>query len=78
MTPIRSSHFALIAMAVGLPIAAAAQSEERPNILVIWGDDIGLTNISYNNRGLKRPCHEERRPARVYVIIRDLTPGWAR
>jgi arylsulfatase A-like enzyme len=24
----------------------------KPNILVLWGDDIGLWNISYNNRGL--------------------------
>jgi arylsulfatase len=24
----------------------------KPNILVIWGDDIGTSNISYNNRGL--------------------------
>ena len=30
---------------------AAAQTE-RPNILVIWGDDIGITNIGFNNRGL--------------------------
>ena len=26
-------------------------SPQKPNILVIMGDDIGLTNISYNNRG---------------------------
>ncbi len=25
---------------------------KKPNILVIWGDDIGLTNLSYNSRGL--------------------------
>ena len=24
----------------------------KPNILVIWGDDIGIENISYNNRGM--------------------------
>ena len=29
-----------------------AQETKKPNILVIWGDDIGITNISYNNRGL--------------------------
>jgi len=23
----------------------------KPNILVLWGDDIGWWNISYNNRG---------------------------
>ncbi|MEM1445107.1 MAG: arylsulfatase [Planctomycetota bacterium] len=25
---------------------------ERPNVLVIWGDDIGTWNISHNNRGM--------------------------
>ncbi|MDH4109786.1 MAG: arylsulfatase [Gammaproteobacteria bacterium] len=29
----------------------AAQSDQ-PNILVIWGDDIGTWNISHNNRGM--------------------------
>jgi arylsulfatase A-like enzyme len=24
---------------------------DKPNILVLWGDDIGWWNISYNNRG---------------------------
>ena len=33
------------------PHSAAAQ-DKKPNILVIWGDDIGTTNISYNNRGM--------------------------
>lgn len=35
-----------ILMAGGAAIAA-----EKPNILVMWGDDIGLYNISYWNRG---------------------------
>ena len=26
--------------------------QEKPNILVIWGDDIGTWNISHNNRGM--------------------------
>jgi len=25
---------------------------KKPNVLVIWGDDIGMTNISFNTRGL--------------------------
>ena len=33
-------------------LAQGAPSGKKPNILVIWGDDIGTTNISYNNRGL--------------------------
>ncbi len=28
------------------------QQTDRPNILVIWGDDIGTWNISHNNRGM--------------------------
>jgi arylsulfatase len=31
---------------------AFAQDAEKPNILVIWGDDIGTWNISHNNRGM--------------------------
>lgn len=29
-----------------------AVSTSKPNILVIWGDDIGTENISHNNRGM--------------------------
>jgi len=29
-----------------------AQQNQKPNILVIWGDDIGTWNISHNNRGM--------------------------
>jgi arylsulfatase len=31
---------------------AATPSASPPNILVIWGDDIGTWNISHNNRGM--------------------------
>jgi arylsulfatase len=33
-------------------IGTAYAQTGKPNILVIWGDDIGTTNISFNNRGL--------------------------
>ena len=32
--------------------AFLAEAQEKPNILVIWGDDIGTWNISHNNRGM--------------------------
>jgi len=32
--------------------ASAVMAAEKPNILVIWGDDIGIWNISHNNRGM--------------------------
>ena len=43
-----------IAPLIGLTglMGEAWAQDKKPNILVIWGDDIGTTNISYNNRGL--------------------------
>lgn len=32
--------------------APAFAEDSKPNILVIWGDDIGIWNISHNNRGM--------------------------
>jgi len=37
-------------LAVVLPSQAVAA--KQPNILVLWGDDIGIENISYNSRGM--------------------------
>ncbi len=34
------------------PSAAGALPGRKPNVLVIWGDDIGLWNISFNSRGM--------------------------
>ena len=34
------------------PCEAAAQTQRRPNILVIWGDDVGIHNISAYNMGI--------------------------
>jgi len=35
-----------------LLLSGAAWSAEKPNILVIWGDDIGFWNLSTNNMGM--------------------------
>lgn len=43
----RSVATALFALA-----AATAQAQSKPNVLVIWGDDIGQFNISAYNRGM--------------------------
>jgi arylsulfatase len=41
---------------IGTPANAKAlvspRGGKKPNILVIWGDDVGWSNISYNTRGL--------------------------
>lgn len=41
----------LCAMFIAL-LVSAARAQDKPNILVIWGDDIGTWNISHNNRGM--------------------------
>jgi arylsulfatase len=33
-------------------LAGMAKGQDKPNILFIWGDDIGTWNISHNNRGM--------------------------
>jgi len=41
-----------LALGILLSLAMTAYSQEKPNILVIWGDDIGYWNISHNNHGM--------------------------
>jgi len=41
---------AVLGLCLANPAVYAAKG--KPNILVIWGDDIGIENISYNNRGM--------------------------
>jgi arylsulfatase len=41
---------AALVFAIAAPSTWAA--DKKPNILVIWGDDIGIWNISHNNRGM--------------------------
>ncbi len=43
---------ATIGMALAAGTASAQPAGKKPNILVIWGDDIGTSNISHNNRGM--------------------------
>ncbi len=50
----RSRPFA-IALVLGLALASFASANaqtKKPNILIIWGDDIGLWNISAYNQGM--------------------------
>ena len=38
--------------AIFLAVSGLAAAQDKPNILVIWGDDIGRSNISYYTRGM--------------------------
>ena len=52
-TILRVIAFAALAVAAGLPDStASAQSTKKPNIVIIWGDDIGQSNISAYTMGL--------------------------
>jgi len=43
----------LLSIVAGCTLAAGvAAAAEKPNILVIWGDDVGQSNISAYTRGL--------------------------
>jgi arylsulfatase A-like enzyme len=46
---IATMRLSALAFAIG---SAAVAAEKKPNILVIWGDDIGTWNISHNSRGM--------------------------
>ena len=52
----RCIWLALLATIVGIAAAgtpvAAQQQQQRPNIVVIWGDDIGQSNISAYSHGM--------------------------
>ena len=43
----------VVVFGLALPAVSQAQAGAKPpNILVLWGDDIGTWNISHNNRGM--------------------------
>src|SRR6201982_2609209 len=44
--------FGLFAAALAAPATANAQTPQKPNVLVIMGDDIGYWNVSAYNRGM--------------------------
>jgi arylsulfatase A-like enzyme len=52
---IKSSLLATAIITVSLACGGAASAQttaQKPNILVIWGDDIGVHNISAYNHGI--------------------------
>jgi len=46
------ARFVPITAVAFLTAAAAAAQEDPPNILIIWGDDVGMWNISAYHRGM--------------------------
>jgi hypothetical protein len=48
----RGFSLACLDAVIGMAMPAQAQEARKPNILVIWGDDIGWYNISAYNLGV--------------------------
>jgi arylsulfatase len=46
------SFFARLALVASVFVAGVANAQDKPNILVIWGDDVGQSNISAYTMGL--------------------------
>ena len=44
--------FWLLAAAAVLLLPSVGSAQEKPNILVVWGDDVGQSNISAYTMGL--------------------------
>jgi len=42
----------LVAIAVLILAVGSARAAQKPNILIVWGDDIGYWNISAYNQGM--------------------------
>ncbi len=47
-----ATRLAALILSILLCVASVQAQEKKPNILVIWGDDIGTWNISHNSRGM--------------------------
>ena len=52
MSTIRTVWLGLLASLAFVAVTSASAQQQKPNILVIMGDDIGYWNISAYNRGM--------------------------
>ena len=51
-SPWQAIAFAVTCLTAIFQVSVLSAQQRQPNILVIWGDDIGTWNISHNNRGM--------------------------
>ena len=43
---------AIVAVSMGMPATPAMAQAKKPNIVIIWGDDIGQSNVSAYSHGV--------------------------
>jgi hypothetical protein len=55
----RAPLLLFVVCAVMLSSLTAQAKSSKPNILVIWGDDIGYWNLSANNNGMMGYLQEQ-------------------
>ena len=48
----RNKFIMAVVLMAGLIAATAAMAQDKPNIVVVWGDDIGIWNVSAYNQGM--------------------------
>ena len=48
----RRSLAVFVCLVIALATAGTAAAQDKPNILIIWGDDVGWFNVSAYNRGM--------------------------
>jgi hypothetical protein len=48
-------------MVLGLATSPPSAQAKKPNILIIWGDDIGFWNVSAYNQDMGVPARPESR-----------------
>lgn len=42
----------ILFLLLAFPLVGMTQEQKRPNILVIWGDDVGMWDLSAYHRGM--------------------------
>jgi len=67
----KSIALALLGLALMLSGSASAQQTAKPNIVVLWGDDVGMWNIGAYTHGMTGRTQSIDRIAREGILFTD-------
>jgi len=72
----RTQRLWLLATVAILALSATAAAQDKPNILVIWGDDIGWFNVGAYNMGMMGTALPRRAHfSPISTVNRAVQPG---